>query len=83
MAAILNRFISRSAEKCRPFFNLIKKGKTFYWGDQSNQAFEKLKAYLAAAPLLASPINGESLYIYLAASEHAVSAAIVREDYSV
>jgi hypothetical protein len=29
MAATLNRFISRSAEKCRPFFDLIKKGKNF------------------------------------------------------
>uniref|UniRef100_A0A2N9I869 Integrase catalytic domain-containing protein n=1 Tax=Fagus sylvatica TaxID=28930 RepID=A0A2N9I869_FAGSY len=42
-----------------------------------------LKAYLIAAPLLAIPVNGESLYMYLAAFEHAVSAAIVREDYSV
>uniref|UniRef100_A0A2N9FLK1 RNase H type-1 domain-containing protein n=1 Tax=Fagus sylvatica TaxID=28930 RepID=A0A2N9FLK1_FAGSY len=41
------------------------------------------KSYLVAAPLLATPINGESLYIYLAASKHAVSAAIVREDYSI
>ena len=29
MAAALNCFISRSAEKCRPFFDLIKKGKNF------------------------------------------------------
>ena len=44
MAAALNRFISRSAERCRPFFDLIKKGKDFQWGDQSDQAFEQLKA---------------------------------------
>jgi hypothetical protein len=36
MTAALNRFISRSAEKCLPFFDLIKKGKNFHWGDQSN-----------------------------------------------
>jgi hypothetical protein len=83
MAAALNRFISRSAEKCRPFFDLIKKGKSFHWGDQSDQAFEWLKAYLATAPLLSTPIGGESLYIYLAVSEHAVNAAIVREDCSI
>ena len=83
MATVLNRFISRSAEKCRPFFNLIKKGKSFHWGEQSDQAFERLKAYLAAAPLLSTPVNGESLYVYLTVSEHAVSAAIVREDCSV
>uniref|UniRef100_A0A2N9G491 Uncharacterized protein n=1 Tax=Fagus sylvatica TaxID=28930 RepID=A0A2N9G491_FAGSY len=83
MAAALNRFISRAAEKCRPFFDLIKKGKNFHWGEQSDQAFERLKEYLAAAPLLSTPVNGESLYVYLAVSEHAVSAAIVREDYNV
>ena len=83
MTEALNRFISRSAEKCRPFFDLIKKGKKFQWGDQSDQAFEQLKAYLIAAPLLATLMNGESLYIYLAASKHAISAAIVREEYNI
>uniref|UniRef100_A0A2N9I3J5 Uncharacterized protein n=1 Tax=Fagus sylvatica TaxID=28930 RepID=A0A2N9I3J5_FAGSY len=83
MAATLNRFISRASEKCRPFFDLIKKGKNFHWGEQSDQAFERLKQYLAAAPLLSTPVNGESLYIYLAVSEHAVSAAIVQEDCNV
>jgi ribonuclease HI len=83
MTAALNRFISRASEKCRPFFDLIKKGKNFHWGEQSDQAFERLKEYLAAAPLLSTPVNGESLYVYLAVSEHAVSAAIVREDYNV
>ena len=83
MTAALNRFISRSVEKCRPFFDLIKKGKNFHWGEQSDQAFERLKAYLTAAPLLSTQINGESLYVYLAVSEHAVSAAIVREDCSI
>uniref|UniRef100_A0A2N9GIN6 Uncharacterized protein n=1 Tax=Fagus sylvatica TaxID=28930 RepID=A0A2N9GIN6_FAGSY len=83
MAAALNRFISRASEKCRSFFDLIKKGKNFHWGEQSDQAFERLKEYLAAAPLLSTPVNGESLYVYLAVSEHAVSAAIVREDYNV
>ena len=40
MAAALNRFISRSAEKCRPFFDLIKKGKGFAWSEESDHAFE-------------------------------------------
>ena len=33
MAAALNRFIFWLAEKCRPFFDLIKKGRNFHWGD--------------------------------------------------
>ena len=31
MAATLNRFISRSADRCRPFFLLINKWKNFEW----------------------------------------------------
>ena len=40
LAAALNRFISKSAEKCRPFFDLVKKGKSFAWSEKSDQAFE-------------------------------------------
>jgi hypothetical protein len=80
MAGALNRFISKSAEKCRPFFDLIKKGKSFAWSEESDQAFERLKKYLSAPPLLSSPKEGEPLYIYLAVSDKAVSAAFIRDD---
>uniref|UniRef100_A0A2N9IK88 RNase H type-1 domain-containing protein n=1 Tax=Fagus sylvatica TaxID=28930 RepID=A0A2N9IK88_FAGSY len=80
MAAALNRFISKSAEKCRPFFDLIKKGKNFVWSEESNRAFEQLKKYLSEPALLSSPKDGEPLYVYLAASEKAVSVAIIRND---
>jgi ribonuclease HI len=80
MAAALNRFISKSAEKCRPFFDLIKKGKNFAWSEESDRAFERLKEYLSSSLLLSSPKEGEPLYIYLAATDKAVSAAIVRDD---
>jgi hypothetical protein len=80
MAAALNRFISKSAEKCRPFFDLIKKGKSFAWSEESDQAFERLKKYLSAPPLLSSPKEGEPLYIYLAVSDKAVSVAIIRNN---
>ena len=31
MTAALNRFISRSADRCRPFFQLLNKWKGFEW----------------------------------------------------
>ena len=39
MATALNRFISRSADKCRPFFLLINKWKGFEWIKQCAIAF--------------------------------------------
>ena len=39
MTAALNRFISRSANRCRPFFLLINKWKGFKWSTECDVAF--------------------------------------------
>ena len=39
MAAALNRFISQSADRCRPFFLLINKWKGFEWSTECDAAF--------------------------------------------
>ena len=36
----LNRFISRSANRCRPFFQLLNKWKGFEWTDECILAFQ-------------------------------------------
>ena len=43
-------------------------------------AFENLKAYLSSPPLLNPSKPGEELYLYLAISQAAVSAPLVREE---
>ena len=52
MTAALNRFISRSADRCQPFFQLLKKGTSFKWDDSCTTAFEYLKRYLSSPLLL-------------------------------
>ena len=47
MAVALNRFISRSTDRCRPFFLLINKWKVFEWTEECAIAFQQLKDYLA------------------------------------
>jgi len=76
--AALNRFISRSTDKCLPFFKILR--KAFSWSDECEEAFKKLKEYLTNPPLLSRPTEGEILYLYLAVSPSAVSSALVRED---
>ena len=39
MIAALNRFISRSTERCRPFFLRLHKWKEFQWSDECVIAF--------------------------------------------
>ena len=43
MTATLNRFISRSVDRCRPFFQLLHKWKGIEWTKECNLAFEELK----------------------------------------
>ena len=77
----LNRFISRSADKCLPFFKLIKNSRRFVWDDQCEKAFTKLKAYLNSPPLLVSPKIREKLYLYLAAFEETLAAVLIKKNF--
>ena len=79
--AALNRFVSRAIDKCFPFFRTLK--KSFEWTDECQQAFEELKAYLSAPPLLSPSQPGEELFLYLAVSPAAVSATLIREEEKV
>ena len=76
--AALNRFMSRSTDKCLPFFKTLK--KAFEWTDECQQAFEELKRYLTEPPLLSPSKQGEELYLYLAISPTAVNSALIREE---
>uniref|UniRef100_A0A2N9I887 Uncharacterized protein n=1 Tax=Fagus sylvatica TaxID=28930 RepID=A0A2N9I887_FAGSY len=76
MIAALGRFISRSADRCRPFFQLLGKKRKFLWDQDCSAAFEGIKAYLSSPPCLSIPCSGEPLFLYLAVSEHAVSAVL-------
>jgi ribonuclease HI len=78
MTATLSRFISRSADRCQPFFQLLKKNTTFKWDDRCVSAFEDLKKYLSSSLLLSNLTPGEPLFLYLAVSDRAVSAVLIR-----
>ena len=48
--AALNRFVSKAADKCLPFFRVLR--KSFEWTNECQKAFEDLKKYLSSPPLL-------------------------------
>jgi hypothetical protein len=77
--ASLNRFISRSAERNLPFFEILKTAEVFQWGPVQQKAFEELKQYLIDLTTLTPPSPGAPLLLYIAASHSAVSAALVQE----
>ena len=41
---------------------------------------KELKAYINESPVLSKPIIGETLFLYVATSEHAVSGVLIREE---
>ncbi|KAL2228768.1 UNVERIFIED_CONTAM: Retrovirus-related Pol polyprotein from transposon, partial [Sesamum indicum] len=69
-----NRFIARSADCNLPFFKILRKVKDFEWIEKCKKALQELKAYLTTPPLLANPLVGEKMYIYLVVSDEAVSS---------
>ena len=62
-----------------PLYKLLKKMDAFVWTKEAQQALENLKASLMSAPILVAPKRGEPLLLYVAVSNHVVSAALVVE----
>ena len=79
--AAFNRFVSKATDKCLPFFKTLK--KAFAWTEECETAFQELKHYLSNPPLLSPSKEGEDLFLYLAVSVTAVSAALIREENKV
>jgi hypothetical protein len=79
MVAAFGRFISRLADKCKPFFQLLGKKSKFVWDEECSAAFQGIKAYLLTPLCLSIPNLGEPLFLYLVVSDHAVSAVLVWE----
>jgi hypothetical protein len=76
----LSRFISRLGEKGLPLYRLLRKAERFTWTPEAKEALGNLKALLTNAPILVPPAEGEALLVYVAATTHVVSAAIVARD---
>jgi hypothetical protein len=75
----LNRFISKCAEHSLPFFKVLKGGGNVQWGQEQSEAFQKLKNYLAKELLVSAPEPEALLQLYVAASNHAISSALIQE----
>ncbi|GKU97081.1 hypothetical protein SLEP1_g10263 [Rubroshorea leprosula] len=75
--AALHRFISKSADKCLPFFKIMGsaaqkdesgKQKKFEWSQECQAAFDELKSYLSSPPLLTKAEAKQQKPIYYISS---------------
>ena len=72
MITALNRFVSRSANRCRPFYQLLKNWKGFQWIEECDATFRDLKSYLANPPVLSRREPEKDLFLYLVVSNHLI-----------
>ncbi|XP_045791855.1 uncharacterized protein LOC123886594 [Trifolium pratense] len=77
--AALSRFLSCAGEKGFHFFTSLRKNERFSWTPECEEAFRQLKEFLASPPILTRPLPGNTLYLYLAVSDRALSSALVQE----
>ena len=79
LLAPLGHFISRFTDRLKHFFTTLRGANRAEWNEECDRAFVAIKQYLKEPPILVSPKAGDTLYLYLAASDIAVSAALFKE----
>ena len=77
--AALGRCISMFTDHLKPFFTTLRGVNRVEWNEECDHALVGIKCYLAEPPILASPEAGETLFLYLAVSDVAVSAALFKD----
>jgi hypothetical protein len=59
------RFISHLTATCESIFKLLRKDQAIEWNEDCQKAFDKIKDYLQEPPILAPPVPGRPLIMYL------------------
>jgi hypothetical protein len=62
LCSYYRRFVRDFSTVAAPLFALTKKGRTFAWDEQCQETFDRLKAALTSAPILALP-KDEGTYL--------------------
>jgi len=75
----LSRFLSRSGDRGRPYFQCLRKNDKFQWIAECEEALQQLKEYLGRPPVLCRPEKGHHLQLYITVTEHAISSVLVQE----
>jgi len=75
----ISHFLPKLAEQTQPIVQLLKKSTRFTWTDYCEQIFQKLKTTLTSPPILHKQDTHQPLLVYITATDHTVSAALVQE----
>lgn len=76
---VLNPFLSKSSQCGLLFFKTSKKVDKFKWDSQCQETFDQLNDHLMSLPMLISLTSGETLFMYLAMADEAISVVLIKE----
>ena len=76
--AYIRRFISNLSGRVQPFSKLMKKGAPFVWDKECQNCFDSIKRYLLNPPVLAAPVKGHPLILYIAAQPSSLGALLAQ-----
>ena len=77
--AALGRFISRFIDLLKPLFTTLRGANRAEWDEECDRAFVAIKQYLTEPPILANLEAGDTLYLYLSASDITINATLFKE----
>src|SRR3954464_7137001 len=78
--AYIRRFIANLSGKCQPFSKLMKKGVSFVWDQQCQEAFDEIKQYLTSPPVLVAPVAGKPFLLYVRSMDHSLGALLAQHN---
>lgn len=76
MAGYYRRFVPRFSEVAAPLYELLRKGATFEWTKQCDEAFKSIRSTVATAPLLAFPDFNNEFELSVDASDVGLGAVL-------
>ena len=79
--AALNRFVSKTTDKCLPFFKILK--QAFQWTEECETTFQTFKEYSSKPPFLSLSVEGKDRFLYLAISQTTISTALIHKELKV